>query len=62
MKHLPFVDYKLHDEKTENASTNPCQEPLSREDEAGSDDEIDLVSNISTIKRSHTETNESGNF
>ena len=43
MKHLPFVDYKLHDEKTENTSTNPCQEPLNREDEAESDDEIDLV-------------------
>ena len=53
MKHLPFVDYKLHDEKTENTNT-PCQEPLNREDEAENDDEIDLVSNISTIKRSHT--------
>lgn len=63
MKHLPFVDYKLQDdEKTENTGTTPCQEPLHREDEADSDDKIDSVSKISTIKRSHTETNESGNF
>ena len=63
MKHFPFVDYKLHDdEKKENTGTTPCQEPLNREDEAESDDEIDSVSEISTIKRSYTETNESGNF
>ena len=63
MKHLPFVDYKLQDdEKTANTGTTPCQEPLNREDEADSDDEIDSVSKISTIKWSRTETNESGNF
>ena len=63
MKHLPFVDQKLQDdEKTENTGTSPCHERLNREDEAESDDEIDSVSKISTIKRSHKETNESGNF
>ena len=36
MKHFPFVDYKLQD----------GQEPLNRQDEVDSDDEIDSVSKI----------------
>ena len=60
MKHLPFVDHKLQDDEiTKNTGTSPCQEPFIREHEAESDDENDLVSNISTIKRSHRQTNES---
>lgn len=60
MKHLPFVDHKLQDDEiTKNTGTSPCQEPLNREDEAESDDEIDSVSKILTPTRSHKETNES---
>ena len=60
MKHLPLVDHKLQDDEiTKNTGTSPCQEPFIREDEAESDDENDLVRNISTIKRSHKQTNES---
>lgn len=60
MKHLPFVDLKLQDdETTKNTGTSPCQEPLNRDNEAESDDKINSVGNISTIKWSHKETNES---
>ena len=60
MKHLPFVDHKLQDDEiTKNTGPSPCQEPFNREDEAESGDENDLVRNISRIKQSRKQTNES---
>ena len=59
MKHLPFIDHKLQDDEIKNTGISPCQEPFMREDQAESDDENDLVRNISTIKWSHKQTNKS---